>query len=112
MPGYNNHTSLIQAESYTNGVHEDVVAPSKLLVFSAHDKPTLKRNLEAYSKIGDKANLLDLSYTLACRRTKHEHRTFAICRKETYDNSLETALDNAIEHKEPSTVAFIFTGQT
>jgi acyl transferase domain-containing protein len=49
-----------------------------LLPFSAHDKPTLKRNIEAHGAVVQQYNLLDLSYTLANCRTRFPSRAFAV----------------------------------
>lgn len=38
-----------------------------LLPFSAHDKTTLRSNIDAHGKVVDRYELLDLSYTLANR---------------------------------------------
>ena len=82
-----------------------------LLVFSAHDKATLKRNINAYSGIGHKPSLLDLAYTLSTRRSKHSCRAYAVCRKESYSVDLEKASDSVVEKSGPATVAFAFTGK-
>ncbi|KAF7864333.1 uncharacterized protein EAF02_010301 [Botrytis sinoallii] len=86
-----------------------------LLVFSAHDRETLERNIDAHAQLNfglaKGQPMLDLAYTLACRRTKLTRRAFAVCRKESYVNSLSSALENDHAEKGPATVALIFTGQ-
>lgn len=47
-----------------------------LLPFSAHDKATLKRNIDAHAAIVDRYSLHDLSYTLANRRSNLASRAF------------------------------------
>ncbi|MCJ1284085.1 hypothetical protein MMC26_003416 [Xylographa opegraphella] len=82
-----------------------------ILVFSAHDKPTLMRNLDAYSNIEDTVNLPDLAYTLASRRSKLSFRTFGICRTQSLQVDILKASHTVIKTKDPASVAFVFTGQ-
>ena len=84
-----------------------------LLPFSAHDKATLKRNITAHGKIADQYDILDLSYTLANRRSRHPSRAFAV----TSYNSLEDTFSNntesfvLAEKKKTPSLGFAFTGQ-
>ena len=84
-----------------------------LLPFSAHDKPTLKRNIDAHGKIIDKYSLLDLSYTLANRRSVLQSKAFTVTSYATANevfNNASTSFTFADKKKTP-TVGFVFTGQ-
>lgn len=84
-----------------------------LLKFSARDKPTLKRNIAAHGQVAAKYNLLNLSYTLANRRSRLQSKAFVV----TSHASLVSAFQNNMEafvfaeKKKPPTVGFAFTGQ-
>ena len=80
-----------------------------LLVFSAHDGATLKRNIDAYSKIRGEVNLTDLAYTLSTRRTKLPYRAFVVCRSFT-GAVIANAVQTATQSTEPSPICFVFTG--
>ncbi|KAI0529971.1 putative polyketide synthase [Xylaria digitata] len=84
-----------------------------LLPFSAHDKPTLKRNIEAHGKVVGSYNLLDLSYTLANRRSVLQSKAFAVASHATIGQVFENtaAFFNFAEHQNPPTSGFVFTGQ-
>ncbi|ORY03478.1 hypothetical protein BCR34DRAFT_492333 [Clohesyomyces aquaticus] len=84
-----------------------------LLPFSAHDKPTLLRNIEAYSKVVDDYNLLDLSYTLSNRRSKLASRGFAVCSPDNVTKAFGNIAENFIfaDKKKAPVVGFAFTGQ-
>ena len=110
-PDYRNHTCVHQPSSIPNASHKRDLDRPYLLVFSAHNKATLKRNLTAHSRIGHKVDLFDLAYTLSARRTKHSSRTFAICRKQSFPTDFAVASERLIEQAGLTTVAFTFTGQ-
>ena len=84
-----------------------------LLLFSAHDKVTLQNNVAACGEIAHKYSLLDLSYTLANRRTYLQSRAFAVG---SYAN-LDCCFNNTAEaftfgeKRKPPTIGFVFTGQ-
>ncbi|KAH7319610.1 putative polyketide synthase [Stachybotrys elegans] len=84
-----------------------------LLPFSAHDKPTLKRNIDAHGAIVDKYDLIDLSYTLANHRSSLASKGFTVAShatiKEAFGN-VNTSFVFADKKKTP-TVGFVFTGQ-
>ena len=104
-----------------NGVQQKIKAPRHafyrnrpfLLPFSAHDKITLKRNIEAHGKVAEKYNLLDLSYTLANRRTRFSSRGYAVVTHATLEGTFKNnAEDFAFaERKKAPTIGFAFTGQ-
>lgn len=84
-----------------------------LLPFSAHDKPTLKRNIEAHGAVIQQYNLLDLSYTLANGRTRFPSRAFAVTtnaqKEATFGNGLQQFV--FADKKKAQGLGFVFTGQ-
>ena len=84
-----------------------------LLPFSAHDKATLKRNIAALGKAAGQYDLLDLSYTLANRRSRFSSRGYAVTSyaslEETFKNPSETF--SFADKKKRPTLGFAFTGQ-
>ncbi|CAJ2505535.1 Uu.00g129290.m01.CDS01 [Anthostomella pinea] len=84
-----------------------------LLPFSAHDKPTLKRNITAHGAIIDKYDLLDLSFTLANRRSSLPSKAFNVASHATArDVFTNTAVTFSFaDKKKTPTVGFVFTGQ-
>ncbi|KAH6649445.1 hypothetical protein F5144DRAFT_616611 [Chaetomium tenue] len=88
-----------------------------LLPFSAHDKPTLLRNLDAHAKVVSQYNLLDLSYTLSNRRSVLLNKGFTVASHETLDDAFSnvaasfTFADGKKRGPKPPTVGFVFTGQ-
>ncbi|KAL8771520.1 MAG: hypothetical protein Q9194_004856, partial [Teloschistes cf. exilis] len=83
-----------------------------LLPFSAHDKATLKSNIDAHGKVADRYALLDLSYTLANRRSQLSSRAFTV----TSHANLEHVFNQQegfrfAEKKKAPTIGFAFTGQ-
>ncbi|KAI5867271.1 KR domain-containing protein [Durotheca rogersii] len=84
-----------------------------LLPFSAHDKPTLLRNITAHGKIVNDYDLIDLSYTLSTRRSSLQSKGFAVVShsnlKSVFDN-VSTSFTFAEKKKTP-TLGFVFTGQ-
>lgn len=112
VPNYRYYKFVHRAGPCLNGLHYEYGDRSHLLVFSAHDKEALKRNLDAYSNLGGiRADLLDFAYTLSSHRTKHACRTFAVCRKQSFTTRVAEAGENVTESSGPGTVAFIFTGE-
>lgn len=108
LPNYK-HGS--QAKSKPRAFH-DLRRPF-LLAFSAHDKPTLKRNLVAYRKVAGNYNLLDLSYTLANRRSRHQSRGFVVTSHASLDAAFanDAAAFSFAEKKKRPEIGFAFTGQ-
>lgn len=81
-----------------------------LLVFSAHDKTTLIQNIGKYLEMRCHPQLIDLSYTLAERRSIFTLRAYAICRQESVKADLLSALRTAKQTVNPPTISFVFTG--
>ncbi|KAI1474013.1 polyketide synthase [Daldinia eschscholtzii] len=87
-----------------------------LLVYSAHDKAALKRNIAAHGKVAADYDLIDLSYTLANRRTHFSSRGFTVTSLATLNKAFQSEEDwKFAEKKNPSgnerKIGFAFTGQ-
>ena len=83
-----------------------------LLPFSAHDKTTLKANIDAHGKVADRYTLLDLSYTLANRRSQMSSRAFAVASHANIDSVFHRQEGfHYAEKKKVPTIGFVFTGQ-
>lgn len=84
-----------------------------LLPFSAHDKATLKRNIDAHGSVVDKYNLLDLSYTLANRRSKLQSKAFTVASHISVNDMFSNVASSFTfaEKKSVHKVGFVFTGQ-
>ncbi|KAL4749621.1 hypothetical protein BDW72DRAFT_194652 [Aspergillus terricola var. indicus] len=85
-----------------------------LLPFSAHDKETLKRNISAHGQVVDNYSLLDLSYTLANRRTHFNSRGFTVTTYANRTQSFEPSLPDFVfgdKKSAPPAIGFVFTGQ-
>ncbi|KAL8727151.1 MAG: hypothetical protein Q9166_006247 [cf. Caloplaca sp. 2 TL-2023] len=84
-----------------------------LLPFSAHDKPTLKRNIDAIGQVAGKYDLLDLSHTLATRRSNLQSKGFVVATGTTLQSVFANSAESFsfAEKKKRPTVGFAFTGQ-
>lgn len=83
-----------------------------LLTFSAHDKATLKRNIDAHAKIADDYYLADLAHTLNTRRTKFQQRAYVVAYEDRAAEAFEPqAITFGSAMETPPEVGFIFTGQ-
>ncbi|KAJ2995621.1 hypothetical protein NUW58_g1225 [Xylaria curta] len=86
-----------------------------LLLFSAHDNATVRRNIEAIGKVAGRYDLLDLSYTLGERRTHFKSRAMVVASAASLTETLKEDLSNVtfLEKKssEGPTLGFVFTGQ-
>ena len=84
-----------------------------LIPFSAHDKPTLKRNIDAVGKVAGKYDLLDLSYTLANRPSNLQSKGFVVATGASLDSVFANSAELLCfaEKKKRPTVGFAFTGQ-
>lgn len=121
--GTNGHVLIENVESLVPGYkHGQSKAKSRrarqqkqpfLIPFSAHDKSTLKRNIDAIGKVAGKYDLLDLSYTLANRRSNLQSKGFVVATgatlKSVFTNSAESF--SFAEKKKRPAVGFAFTGQ-
>jgi acyl transferase domain-containing protein/NADPH:quinone reductase-like Zn-dependent oxidoreductase len=84
-----------------------------ILPFSAHDKPTLMRNIEAHGRVANNYSLLDISHTLANRRSNLQSKGFAVVSPDTLEDTFEAAATtfNFAEKKKTPTIGYVFTGQ-
>ncbi|RFU76423.1 polyketide synthase [Trichoderma arundinaceum] len=86
----------------------------KLLVFSANDQASLKRNVKALNAhlVNPivSIDLNDLAYTLSERRTRHYYRAFSITRSIRGGISEETLVLGK-QAPSPPRIGFVFTGQ-
>jgi len=115
--------SLPQAYKYTAPAQQKAKTKSTrgafnrnrpfLLPFSAHDKPTLRRNIEAHGAILDNYNLLDLSYTLAVRRTHFSSRGMVVTSLANLNHTFANDLQDFsfADKKKVFAIGFVFTGQ-
>ncbi|KAI1823680.1 putative polyketide synthase [Xylaria intraflava] len=83
-----------------------------LVTMSAHDKKTLKRNIQSHQRISGDYHLPDLAYTLNCRRSRFAERGYTVAfpgkESESFDQDsfkLGSVLNG------PSKIGFVFTGQ-
>ncbi|KAI0886565.1 KR domain-containing protein [Annulohypoxylon maeteangense] len=86
---------------------------SFLLPFSAHDKATLRRNIDAHGKVAAKYNLLDLSYTLSNRRSSLPSKAYAVASYNSLNSVFNSVSENFTfaDKKSIRSVGFVFTGQ-
>lgn len=114
IPDYCSHKFMRPIKDTPNGsgyAEADADRPY-LLLFSAHDRPTLKNNIDEYSTLCQDVNLLDFAYTLGLRRTKFQERAFAIVGGEIFNSSFEAAsADIRTAPREAACPAFVFTGK-
>jgi acyl transferase domain-containing protein len=83
-----------------------------LLCFSAHDKPTLSRNVAAIGAVAAEYYAADLAHTLNLHRTKFSHRGFIIVREGQEEKAFGAEeLRMGAVPKKRGDVGFIFTGQ-
>ena len=83
-----------------------------LLTFSAHDKTTLTRNIEAHAKVANQYYLADLAHTLNHRRSRFTHKAFTVASEPSVDEDFDISNFKFGSSKESTTeVNFIFTGQ-
>ncbi|KAI1734298.1 KR domain-containing protein [Xylaria scruposa] len=84
-----------------------------LLPFSAHDKATLRRNIDAHGKVVTRYNLLDLSYTLSTRRSVLNSKAFTVASYSNLSDVFHNVSDNFsfADKKSIHSIGFVFTGQ-
>lgn len=83
-----------------------------LLCLSAHDKPTLSRNIAAIGAVAKDYYASDLVHTLNLYRTRFPHRGFTILREGNEEAAFRPeALQKGVVPKKSGDVGFIFTGQ-
>lgn len=83
-----------------------------LVCFSAHDKKTLSRNIQAIQAVVADYYVADIAHTLNLHRTKFSHRAFALMRE---NQEIESLSDASVRYgtvsKQHGGVGFLFTGQ-
>lgn len=109
------------SNTYTNSQNSVDKASQKLfdcnrpflLLFSAHDRVTLKNNIATYGRVAENYDLLDLSYTLASRRTRLQNRAFGVVSHENLETCFSDNFEGFTfaEKKSAPTIGFVFTGQ-
>lgn len=83
-----------------------------LLTLSAHDKPTLARNVAAIGAVASNYYLADLVHTLNLHRTKFSHRAFTVLREgKEAEAFLPATLQTGVASKKTPGLGFLFTGQ-
>ena len=103
---------------YGHGLRKEVAlynhASSRplLITFSAHDKTTLARTIEAHSKVVNRYYLSDFAHTLNLKRSRFSHKAFVIANEATAMNDISTKIATFGSSAKPITkLAFMFTGQ-
>ena len=83
-----------------------------LITFSAHDKTTLARTIEAHSKVVNRYYLSDFAHTLNLKRSRFSHKAFVTANEATAmdDISIKIATFGS-SAKAITKLAFMFTGQ-
>lgn len=99
---------------HTNGTNSHSILSRRpfLLTFSAHNEPTLKSNIESLRNKVEKYDLLDVAYTLGCRRSKFSNRAYAVASRDTVLDSLNVEgliISKAMGSRELK-LGFVFTG--
>ncbi|KAI3326287.1 ketoacyl-synt-domain-containing protein [Xylariaceae sp. AK1471] len=95
-----------------NSEHNHSTGRPLLLCFSAHDKPTLSRNIAAIGAVAAEYYAADLAHTLNLHRTKFSHRGFTVVREGQEEIAFRAEeLRMGVVPKKKGGVGFIFTGQ-
>ncbi|QSZ32263.1 hypothetical protein DSL72_001837 [Monilinia vaccinii-corymbosi] len=125
LPGKATHVRRGQCDRNAEGDEEsnEVVGTSRglqtrvlprsefLILFSAHDMSTLKRNIERYREVAEDYNILDFAYTLGCRRSQFFNCAYAVAREEDVEEDLLEHEITFAKRGKGGNIAFIFTGQ-
>ncbi|KAJ5817291.1 hypothetical protein N7447_009524 [Penicillium robsamsonii] len=83
-----------------------------LVGFSAHDRRTLERNIEAHARVASDYHLPDLAYTLMARRSRFPVRGFTVATEGSVEEALQTsAMTIGTAPATPPQLGFVFTGQ-
>lgn len=84
-----------------------------LLPFSAHNEKTLKKNIEALHHRIDQWSLLDLAFTLGCRRSQLASRSFLIAKEGSVQDAFggEALLTYKALGSQNPTLGFVFSGR-
>ncbi|KAI1407920.1 hypothetical protein F5Y13DRAFT_205598 [Hypoxylon sp. FL1857] len=82
-----------------------------LLPFSAHSISSLKLNMNALSKLINQRPLADIAYTLSCKRSRLQQRSFYIVNKDSVGEGPVVEGPVLVSPIETANVAYVFTGQ-
>lgn len=121
--GTNGHVIVEEANSHfpwyqhgkpiSDAKYDNRASRPFLVAFSAHDKPTLQRNIAAHAKVAHRFYLADFAHTLNTKRTKLAQRAFTIARQGNEEEDFAISsfqFTSAIKEPRPH-LAFLFTGQ-
>lgn len=106
------HTNGTNGVNGANGHHHTGSRHQYLLPLSAHNEQTLKENVSALREQAGKYNVLDLAYTLGCRRSKLASRSFVVASQDNIPDALNPdslIISKATGSKELN-LGFVFTG--
>ena len=84
---------------------DDTASSKHLLVFSAHDEPTLHKNIDTTLAVANEYVATYLAFTLSEHRSRFKHRAFVIADTEDHAKPVTRTASGA-----PG-IAFAFTGQ-
>ncbi|OTB00781.1 hypothetical protein M426DRAFT_65238 [Hypoxylon sp. CI-4A] len=106
------HPWYQHAKSKKEAKYDHSTKRPHLVTFSAHDKATLQRNVDAHAKVVENYFIPDFAHTLNLHRTKFSSRAFAVMREGKEVESLSPALlKTGVVPKKTGSIGFIFTGQ-
>jgi acyl transferase domain-containing protein len=83
-----------------------------LLPFSAHNEQALKKNIDALTNEAEKWDLLDIAFTLGCRRSNLPVRAFAVAEEGHVSDALgaNDILTYKTRGSQQLSLGFVFTG--
>lgn len=81
-----------------------------VLPFSAHITSSLKLNIAALSATSSRWPLADVAYTLGCKRSRLQQRTFRIVDQDDVPSGLALEQRNFASPLHTSSLAYVFTG--
>jgi acyl transferase domain-containing protein len=101
-----------------NGVDSSRIS-SKLIVWSANRKAALTSMVKAFAKHFEASGhpgasdhlAVDLAYTMSCRRTHHDWRSYAIIDSSIDLKNLSQNISKPTRSNKSPNIAFVFTGQ-
>lgn len=92
--------------------HIESESKSYILAFSAHDEPTLRKNVQAIAGRADNYLLSDLTYTISCRRSLFSHRAFGVVSEgEKASQLADEDVKFGLQKTAQTVIGFVFTGQ-
>lgn len=106
-------TQLAQGQ---NSGHADRAETSRrkhyLLPFSAHNSQTLKANIDILEPLLGKWDLIDIAYTLSCRRSTLSTRSFIVAKEGEVHDSLisKNRMTYKVHGSQQPSLGFVFTG--